>query len=155
MEPPVTAFPKPTKANRLPKPLRRRKPMRKKRARRIDRQTPEDRRYLEFVHTLPCVAGTPTFQRGMALARGLRPFPCGGRIEASHDRNPAGQLPTGMGRKEPDSRIVAMCSEHHRQWEQHRGAFEPWSKEDRQRWMSAAIEDTRSLYEASEGRDTP
>jgi hypothetical protein len=53
---------------------------------------------------------------------------------------------TGMGRKEPDLRSVPMCRSLHQQWEEHRGRFYRWGKEQRRAWMAALIDITNARW---------
>jgi len=58
---------------------------------------------------------------------------------------------TGMGRKEPDKRSVTMCSELHREWEQHRGVFLGMSKSDRLAWVILRIAEEHLAYQLGGG----
>lgn len=102
-------------------PLRARAPMkrswmRRKPPRRIAKRL-ADRPYVRFVKALPCcVCGRP------------------GPSDASHVTLSANQK--GIGMKVPDDQVVPKCREHHRDWEQRRGRFAKWSREER--WSQAA-----------------
>ena len=81
---------------------------------------------------------------------GLVCFPghvCIGDVEASHERNPMGGLPTGMGRKEDDRLTTSKCGELHRQWTRAEGPFEGWSNERRHEWMAERIAETNAGWD--------
>lgn len=85
------------------------------------------------------------------LCVGAACFPdhiCIGDVQASHERNPMGGLPTGMGRKEPDYLTTSKCAELHRQWTDHAGVFRGWSNERRHVWMAERITETQAGWEA-------
>jgi hypothetical protein len=64
---------------------------------------------------------------------------CSGVMEASHERNPEGQLPTGTGRKEPSRLTVGKCSGLHREWTDATGPFDGWPNVIRHSWMAVEI----------------
>ena len=94
---------------RAPIPAKRRRERRSARVR--------DRDFLAYVHTVPCV-----------LAGDHGPFPCSGRIEASHGwRRP-------LGRKDNDDTCVPLCFMHARQWDNDNGYFKGWTRDQRRDW---------------------
>lgn len=108
-------FPRPVPRKKERKPLRRTARLRAtrwgikpRRPRRLD--TPQSNPlFVAWVHGEPCM---------MASDR------CEGRIEAHH----AGRKP-GMGLKAPDDTCVPLCSRHHGDLTNHRGAFAGMSRE--------------------------
>jgi len=82
-------------------------------------------------------AGRMQFAReSMCVVRELPGHICVGRMQASHERNPQGGLPTGGGRKEDARLTVGMCERGHlAEWERHAGAFAGWSKQQRHDFM--------------------
>lgn len=95
-------------------------------------------------------AGREEFARAQDCI-GRSAFPghiCVGVNEASHERNPQGQLPTGTGRKEPSRLTVSKCSELHRHWTNATGPFAGWSNDDRHAFMAPHIDATNALWDA-------
>lgn len=123
----LRADPKPT-----PRPKKRRKWMRRKRARRIEKQTPEDRRYLAWLHTQPCVG-----------AESVPRHECLGRIEAAHFRDV-----TGASRKEPDTTCIPLCQSLHGDYDQARGYFYGIPRDERKLWHQSQQLRMRIRYEA-------
>lgn len=146
----MSAFPKPTPVERPAKPLKRRKRIQAKRwgvsrgpSRRVKRETPDDKAYKAWIHTQPCVYDGQG-SHDCAWTRDWNP------IEQSHERNM-----TGMGRKEPNHRSIAMCRELHRQWEQHKVNFAGWSKEKRREWFAARVAEANAAFAATTRRTSP
>ncbi|MES1164180.1 MAG: hypothetical protein ABUR63_00365 [Verrucomicrobiota bacterium] len=67
--------------------------------------------------------------------------PCRGRIEANH----AGVKP-GFALKCSDFETLPKCSKHHRQWTEHAGVFEGWTKAFRRAWADENIAYTQRLF---------
>lgn len=62
---------------------------------------------------------------------------CVGDLQASHERNPQGQLPTGAGRKEDPRQTCTMCAGLHlNEWEARAGHFAGWSNDERHNFMA-------------------
>jgi hypothetical protein len=81
--------------------------------------------YLRNVRGLPCVlAGTRV---------------CNGRIHAHH----AGPRP-GMGIKAADDTAIPLCAQHHQEWHNAGGFFRLLNDVTRERWVSDAIQATRT-----------
>lgn len=117
------AFPKPERRPRAPKPLRRWKRMRKQRARRIDRKSDEERVFLAWLVTQTCEADGQWFDYMKHV--------CYGPLQVAHPRNM-----TGLGLKESDLKAVRLCESIHTQYDQHRGAFRDWTREERLKWFA-------------------
>ena len=107
--------------------ISRSKPLRKKRSRRVERMR-------------PCV-GRRSFGGGMS---GVQPHRCDGPIQQSHGRNLDGV--TGLGLKPNDLVSVPMCAGLHAQWEQRRGHFEGWDKEERRTWFLERIVEENAAF---------
>ncbi len=123
-------FPKPTKRV---KPKRRwirpfaKKPKRSGRVRNRD--------FLAFVHTLAC------------CSRNLQGAKCDGPLDASH----LGERPFGV--KASDDTAVAQCRACHSGWENCRGPFRGWTKEQRRTWADQQIGQTRAAYDRLKGTE--
>lgn len=92
----------------------------------------------EFARSLPCVGSSDPAH----ICRG-------GDVQASHDRNPMGGLPTGLGRKENSRRTIPMCPHNHlAEWERHAGMFDGWDSEKRHYWMQDRINEVNLLWDA-------
>jgi hypothetical protein len=116
-------------------PLQRHKRMRRGPSRRSLNRTLAAALYVRWVHGRPCVLDAA--------------HACAGPIQQSHGRNLDG--PTGMGRKESDFDSVPMCRGCHEQWEQYKGAFAGWTREQRRLWMQAQIVIEHAEFELSGG----
>jgi hypothetical protein len=57
---------------------------------------------------------------------------------------------TGLGLKAAERDSVPMCSELHRQWEQHTGLFFQWEKAYRKLWMRERIIEENARFEAGQ-----
>lgn len=74
---------------------------------------------------------------------------CRGDVQASHERNPMGGLPTGMGRKENARGTCSMCAWLHLEcWEKHAGPFAGWPNEVRHAFMEAACAALNAEWDA-------
>lgn len=118
------AFPKPTRRQRLRKPLTR-SAMKRRPPRRLARPD-ADPAYLAWVRTQPCC---------------LRSDACEGPIEAHH----AGKNP-GVAMKAPDATAVPLCRRHHRQITDHTGVFAKMARAFLRAWQDMWIAATRSRY---------
>lgn len=98
----------------------------------------EDAGRMQFVREQMCV--------------GLVCFPghiCVGETQASHERNPIGELPTGTGRKEDARKTCPMCRGLHiNEWEAHAGIFAGWSRARRHAWMEDRYTETNAAWDA-------
>lgn len=96
-------------------------------------------------------AGRMQFAREQ-MCVGLVCFPghvCRGETQASHERNPMGELPTGTGRKEDARKTCPMCAGLHLdEWERKRGPFKGWSKEQRHVWKAERDAETNAAWDA-------
>jgi hypothetical protein len=110
------------------RPSKPRKPLRRTRSAPRKAIT-RDAAYLRRVSELPCCR--PPVLIGPDAS-------CEGPMHAHH----AGKRP-GVGRKAADDTAIPLCSRHHAQWHEASGVFRYWTRDDRRRWASAAIEDTR------------
>lgn len=106
--------------------------MKRRPPRRLSRRA-GDTPYRRFVNSLPCCSCG-------------RPSPS----EASHVTLSADQK--GVGMKVSDAQVVPHCRACHRAWEQRRGRFEGWSRQERwdqaARWVAAV-----QLLATPEGRE--
>jgi hypothetical protein len=117
-------FPKPEpKPKKAPHSLQRSGWLRRKAPRRLRKQSPEDRRYLSWVRTLPCLLG---------------PEGCLGRTHAHH------AIHLSQGGTDRD--VVPLCVTHHGNWHGLHGAFRTFTKLDREQWSANAIAQTRARY---------
>ncbi len=71
---------------------------------------------------------------------------CEGRIEQAHERNQ-----TGLGLKAPERRSIPLCSKLHREYDQHRGPFAGWTREERQEWIANHIAAEQDIYSRQGG----
>lgn len=127
----------PLKRNATPvggyRAFRRKSPIKRKAARRIARETADDKRWKQWIHTRPCVG---------ILAFSYTHHRCSGEVQQSHERSM-----TGLGLKAPNRRSVPMCSDLHRQWETHAGVFTGKTKEQRKAWLDPLIEQENAAFE--------
>lgn len=95
-------------------------------------------------------AGRLEFARhGVCVCRMLDGHVCRGDIQASHERNPIGELPTGTGRKEDPRLTCSMCAHGHLdEWEPRAGVFEGWSREQRHDFMAARCAELNGEWDA-------
>lgn len=137
---PIRPCPKPVRVEREPKRLQQ---VSAKRAAKIAAGEARPGMKRSFVRPKPPRrletedAGRMQFAReSFCVVRELPGHICVGRMQASHERNPQGGLPTGGGRKEDARLTVGMCTRGHiAEWEEHAGAFAGWSKQDRHDFM--------------------
>lgn len=139
-------FPKPVRREKEPKRLRQ---MSAKRAARVAAGEPfmprsamkhSPPRRLDSDDSDP---GRRAFARAQACV-GLAFIPghrCRGENECSHLRDQ-----TGAGLKEPDEFSCSMCRWLHAAWEEHRGPFAGWTKEQRAEWMRERCAETHALW---------
>jgi hypothetical protein len=128
--------------------LRRGKPLRAKRwgiapkkPRRLFSER-NDSPYRRFVCTLRCMV--PATVAGATQ--------CRGETQPSHTT--INLRMRGMALKAPDRlAVVPHCAAHHREWDQHRGVFAGWSKEQRME-QAAAWVDAVLLLATPEDRDS-
>jgi len=114
------AFPKPTKREKTPKPLRSRKPMRKAPPKRIAERV-ADRPYLAWLAQQACVV-TGAFRGGGVV------------IELNH----CGIKP-GIALKCSDLETLPMERAVHAQWTEYSGRFKAWTRDQRREWADARI----------------
>jgi hypothetical protein len=136
----VTAFPKPVKKAKTPKPLKRGSYMKRKRARRIDRKTEAEKAWLAHIHVEGARSGVCEAWRwwmsSLDVTDGhvcIRPF------EAAHIRDM-----TGLSRKESDLETILLCKPIHEQYDQANGLFAGWPKTTRKEWFRARLADARA-----------
>ncbi len=83
------------------------------------RGPPRDEAFKAFVRTLRCIHPEPT-------------DPCDGLpIQASHTGEDK-----GGSMKASDFSCLPQCPRHHTDWDQRRGVFTGWSREQRQAWAA-------------------
>ena len=99
----------------------------------------EDKAYRDWVHRQPCV-GLEAFPGVCGHFCGPPPYPV--KVQQSHARDM-----TGVGRKEPEKRSVAMCPRLHQRWEEHNGWFNGWTKKQRRDWMNARIAEANAKFD--------
>lgn len=148
---PIRPVPKPVHAEKEPSRLRQ---VSAKRAARIAAGEPAMKRSYMKKHPPRRLetedAGRMEFARAGRCV--LLVFPghvCRGANQASHERNPMGGLPTGMGRKEDARKTCTMCQHGHLDlWELHAGPFEGWTNEQRHEFMEASYEALNAEWDA-------
>lgn len=109
---------------------------RRDRKRRVSPDRVRSEEHKAKVRALPCVVGS--------LHRN-----CEGDNQASHE-----DKGKGIGLKTSDLTCVSMCAKHHREWTDHNGWCDGWSRELRRAWFALATAATlqRLEYEASRPR---
>lgn len=129
--------PKPApRAVKARKPLTRGKTMRRKRARRIDRETPAERYYKQWVHERNCV--------GALLHQ------CDGtRIQQAHYRDR-----TGISLKESNLRSLPMCKRLHDAYDGRARdvCFLNWTLELKKLWFLGKLTIVHADFEREHGR---
>jgi hypothetical protein len=126
------AFAKPTSTRKPPKRLQSKGRLQRKT--RINPRRLKPRRgpwrskeHRAKVRALPCAAPNA-------------PVGCSGPIQCSHlDTG----LEKGMGMKAGDQMTAPQCRKHHSEWEERRGVFAKWSREDRAKYADEATHETQ------------
>ena len=93
------------------------------------------RGHLAAVAALPCAGELGIESTG----RGWREHYCFGPIQVAH----LGVKP-GLGLKCPDDETGPLCMGLHSDFDQHRGAFMGWTREERRSWADEVIRRTRA-----------
>lgn len=141
----------------VPKPEPRRKPMadgqhrrkyiQHKRPRRLDTaQSQPDR--LNWIHTQVCEVRRVQVEPGLYAIRWKSEAGCHGRIHACHE----GERKPGLALKSSDSKSIALCREHDKDWTRHEGFFAGWTKEQRREWADERGAAAEALYLSSGSR---
>lgn len=126
-------YPKPTRKEKVRKPLARKKRMRNGPSRRVQHKTEEARSYHQWLAQRPCVCEADSYS-------------CDGPVQVSHIRNH-----TGLGLKPNDYHVLPKCRFHHEAWEQRKGYFRGWSQEQRMVWAGLLIGAAMLSYGMEEG----
>lgn len=124
-------------------PLRRqaglkRSPMRRRRGSTSYSRRERDMDRMGWVRTRPCCVADPG---GVAWPGPRPPDTCSGRGQAHH----AGER--GLGKKAPDSTVIALCDHHHDDFTERRGIFSGWPRGAARTWQDEQIARYQRLYE--------
>lgn len=119
-------------------PLRRRKAMKRGPSRRSLNRTLAAALYVRWLHTQACVLAAPDWAND-----------CAGPVQQAHARNLNG--PTGLGLKEDDLSSIPLCRHHHEQFDQYRGVFAGWTRDQRRAWMVAQIAAAHCAFQLEGG----
>jgi hypothetical protein len=96
----------------------------------------EDRSYLAWVRTRPCVyVGARDVQRL---------WPCSGPTEPDHE-----SMGRGKGTKADDDRSYPICHRHHMDRHGLCGPFKGWVRDQLRAWIAARIDEAQAKYEES------
>ena len=103
-------------------------------SRRTQRLTAEEKRHLAWKAARPCVWD------------GRQTHRCDGPVQVAHFRDM-----TGTGRKEGARMTIPLCRSVHEQYDQAKGAFEGFSRDERKRWFLNWVNTLNVVYDYDRG----
>lgn len=122
----------------------RRSPIRRRKGSTSYSRRERDLAFMGWTKQQPCMVRVmpPQFFTSSPAARTRPATPCYGEVEADHmgDR--------GLGQKADDTTTVPMCTGHHAERTDHRGAFRTLNREEVRTWRALAIAHTQAEWAA-------